>query len=119
MVPVTFAVLVGRDDQPDRVVIAIDAKPKSGRPLKRLANIAANSRVSIIVDHYDDTDWSQLWWVRADGTARVVDDGPERTEGIDALRTRYAQYCGEVATDGPLIVSDVDRWSGWSGSVAR
>ena len=61
--PVTFAVLG------DIIVIAIDHKPKRSMNLKRLRNIADNPRVSLLVDRYDD-DWSQLWWVRADGRRR-------------------------------------------------
>jgi len=72
LVPVTFALL---DD--DRVVTAVDAKPKTTQHLQRLVNISAEPRVGLLVDHYDD-DWQQLWWVRLDGTARVVRDEPER-----------------------------------------
>ena len=115
VVPVTFAVLTGAALD-DRIVFVIDGKPKSGRPLKRLTNIAANPRVSLVVDHYDDTAWSNLWWVRADGRARIADDVHEREEGLVALRAKYAQYRGDVSTQGPLVVIDVDRWSAWSPS---
>jgi PPOX class probable F420-dependent enzyme len=66
IVPVTFAV------DGDVVYSAVDAKPKRGTALKRLANVAANPAVALLVDHYAD-DWNELWWVRADGTGRVVD----------------------------------------------
>ena len=65
VVPVVFAMAAGRDDL---IYTAIDAKPKSTQRLRRLDNIENNPAVSLLVDHYDD-DWSQLWWVRADGTA--------------------------------------------------
>jgi PPOX class probable F420-dependent enzyme len=64
LVPVVFA-LVG-----DNVWTAVDAKPKSTRELRRLANIESNPRVSMLVDQYED-DWSALWWVRVDGDATV------------------------------------------------
>lgn len=64
VVPVVFAV-VG-----DVVFTAVDAKPKSTRSLRRLANIEAKPRVSMLVDHYEE-DWSALWWVRVDGTAKT------------------------------------------------
>ena len=67
LVPVVFAV------EGDTVLIAVDAKPKRHRALKRLRNIADHPAVSLLVDHYDD-DWSALWWVRADGVATVTDD---------------------------------------------
>ena len=50
VVPVVFAVRGGV------VYTAVDAKRKTTRRLRRLANIAANPRVSMLVDHYDD-DW--------------------------------------------------------------
>lgn len=104
--PVTFAV-VG-----DRIVVVIDGKPKSGRPLRRIRNIETNPRVSVLVDHYDE-DWLQLWWARADGLARIVHAGPELAESVAVLRAKYPQYATMVATDGPAIAIDVDRWSGW------
>ena len=35
-------------------------------------NIAANPRVSFLVDAYTE-DWDRLWWVRADAVAEIVD----------------------------------------------
>jgi PPOX class probable F420-dependent enzyme len=105
LVPVTFAV-VG-----DRVVTAVDAKPKRSRRLRRLANIAAEPRVSLLADHFDE-DWSRLWWVRADGRAQVVDVG-ERI--VAALTEKYPPYVDQPP-DGPAIVVDVDTWRGWSAS---
>ena len=66
LVPVVFAVTG------DVVHIAVDAKPKRTMALRRLANVAANPSVALLADHYDDADWSALWWVRADGTGRVL-----------------------------------------------
>ena len=69
---------------------AVDHKPKRTTALRRLANLAANPRASVLADHYDE-DWSRLWWVRADGTARILDAGP-RAGAIALLAERYAQY---------------------------
>ena len=40
----------------------IDEKPKTAAPreLKRVRNIRANPRVSVVVHRYDDEDWSRL-----------------------------------------------------------
>src|SRR5712691_6011718 len=65
IVPITFASADGV------LFFAVDQKPKRTRNLQRLRNIAANPAVSVLVDHYDD-DWFSLWWVRVDGTARIV-----------------------------------------------
>ena len=108
LVPVTFAV------SGDRVMIAIDHKPKTTTNLKRLRNIRSNARVALLADHYAD-DWTRLWWVRADGSARVVESGDERNSSMDLLVEKYDQYRAH-RPEGPLIVVDVARWSGWSYS---
>jgi len=108
LVPIVFAV--------ERATIhsAVDAKPKSSTALRRLANIADNPQVSLLVDHYDD-DWTQLWWARADGIARVsVDAGA----AIGLLAERYPQY-REAPPAGPFITIAVQHWSGWSASPLR
>ena len=100
----TFAV-VGR-----AIVHAVDHKPKTTRALARLEDLRRDPRASLLADHYDE-DWSQLWWVRADGTARVL-DAAEAPEAIDALAEKYPQYA-ERRPDGPVVVLAVQRISGW------
>ena len=109
IVPIVFAV-VG-----EVVVTVVDGKPKSSARLRRLANIAANPAVSILVDHYDDEDWSQLWWVRVDGSAEVLSRGIDYDNGLAALWDKYRQYRGEVTTDGPMIIVRNGRISSWPG----
>jgi PPOX class probable F420-dependent enzyme len=108
LVPVCFALLG------DRIVTAVDHKPKRTSRLRRLANIAANPGVCVLVDAYDPADWSALWWARADGTARVA-DGSGSAEAIAALVERYPQYRAR-RPDGPVIEIAVTRWSGWSAA---
>lgn len=113
LVPATFAVRdtpAGAD-----VLIAVDGKPKRHTNLRRVQNLRANPAVGLLVDRYDD-DWSQLWWVRADGKAEVV-DGEGREEPLDLLAARYPQYRRE-RPGGPVIVVHVERWSGWSFASA-
>lgn len=105
LVPVVFAV------HRDVVYTAVDAKRKSTQRLRRLANIEADPRVCLIVDHYDD-DWNQLWWVRADGLAAVHPSGDEMATGYALLRQKYPQY-QRLALDGPVITVEVQRWSSW------
>ncbi|MDQ4143506.1 MAG: TIGR03668 family PPOX class F420-dependent oxidoreductase [Actinomycetota bacterium] len=107
VVPITFAL------HEDMIVSAIDDKPKTTATLQRLRNIEAHPIVSIIIDHYDD-DWSLLWWVRADGTARIVGQGTDREKAISWLAAKYAPYL-ERPPRGPVIVVAVDRWTSWSG----
>jgi PPOX class probable F420-dependent enzyme len=105
IVPVVFAV------HGDVVYTAVDAKRKSTRRLRRLANIEANPQVSLLVDHYEN-DWSQLWWVRADGVAAIHYSGEEMAAGYALLRRKYPQY-QRIALDGPVVTVDVKRWSSW------
>ena len=96
----------------DRVWTAIDAKPKSGAPLQRLANVRANPRASLLVDHYEEA-WEALWWVRVDGTAAVLESGNEEERAIAALTARYAQYV-RAPPGGPVIEIAIERITGWS-----
>jgi PPOX class probable F420-dependent enzyme len=115
LVPVVFAV----DLTPagDVVYSAVDAKPKRTTALQRLANVTANPAVALLVDHYDDRDWSALWWVRADGSGRVLDpDQGEARHAVTLLASRYPQH-REEPPRGPVLAVDVERWSGWSSRV--
>src|SRR5207302_10638135 len=100
----------------ETIYFAVDAKPKRSRDLKRLRNIAANPAVSVLVDHYED-DWTRRWWVRADGTARVVEDHAEADRATDALAGRYPQY-RRARPAGPGVAIWNSRLSGWSASLA-
>jgi PPOX class probable F420-dependent enzyme len=105
VVPCCF-VLVG-----DIAYSAVDAKPKSTLALQRLRNLAAYPIASLIVDHYEE-DWTQLWWVRVDGSVRVLEAGPERDGALDALAAKYAQYI-EAPPPGAVVALDVETWRAW------
>lgn len=104
LVPATFAILG------DVVAIAVDHKPKRHANLKRLRNVTENPAVTLLVDHFDE-DWDRLWWVRADGEARVIEN-ELAYELVDALVDKYEQY-RERRPSGPVIMIQVNRWSGW------
>lgn len=108
LVPITFAI------EDDTVYFAVDAKPKRTTELQRLKNIASNPAVCLLVDHYSD-DWSELWWVRVDGTARVLPEGARATHALDLLATRYSQYRRARPT-GPVVAISIDRITGWSAA---
>jgi PPOX class probable F420-dependent enzyme len=105
VVPIVFALV------DDVIYSAVDAKPKSTTALRRLDNIAANPSVAVLADHYAD-DWKQLWWVRADGTARLTDDAEL---AIQLLTDRYPQYVSQ-SPPGPVIAIHVARWTGWQAT---
>lgn len=95
----------------DVVYTAVDAKPKSTLALRRLDNVRANPAASLLVDHYED-DWTRLWWVRLDGSARIVDREEERDRALGALATKYIQYQGSPPP-GPVLALDVTTWRAW------
>ena len=113
LVPITFAF------DGDTLYTAVDHKPKRTTRLRRLENVAANPGVSVLADHYDEQDWSALWWVRADGAARILAaDDPQRARAAALLQARYEQYRRRPPT-GPAIAIAISRWSGWRAADAR
>ncbi len=108
LVPIVLAV------ERDTIYFAVDAKPKRTTNLQRLKNIAANPAVCVLVDHYED-DWSKLWWVRVDGTARILADNDEASHAIDMLVNRYEEY-RNVRPAGPVVAIAIERVTGWSAA---
>jgi PPOX class probable F420-dependent enzyme len=123
----TVAVLatVGADGKPhavpicfafdgDFIYFAIDHKPKRTTDLKRLQNIAANPGVAVLVQNYEH-DWNRLWWVRADGTAHVLEGSERSARAVALLVDRYSQY-REQPPQGPVVEIGINRLTGWSAS---
>lgn len=110
LVPVCFSATA------EQAVTAIDNKPKTTPNLKRLDNVRANPAVSLLVDHYEE-DWSLLWWVRADGVARVVDDERELAVLLEPLLEKYKGHYGLKPVNGPAIVVELQHWTGWAASA--
>ncbi|MEA2246198.1 MAG: hypothetical protein QOH46_727 [Solirubrobacteraceae bacterium] len=109
VVPVVFAL------DGDTLYSAVDWKPKRTQRLRRLANIASNPAVALLVDHYDE-DWSALWWARADGIARLLEGAdPAAGPARELLAARYPQY-REAPPAGTVVAVDVARWSGWAAA---
>jgi len=108
LVPIVFAL------DGDDVLSIVDAKPKRGPELKRLRNIEANPNVALLVDEYRE-EWERLWWVRADGTGRVEEEGPTRDRAIELLWAKYDQYRTAWSEPvGAAVVISVHRWRWWS-----
>jgi len=111
LVPIVFVALDGAIYSP------IDGKPKRDGTLQRMRNVAANTSVSLLLDHYDD-DWDRLWWVRIDANAEVVVE-PEaqvlQRVGT-ALRRKYPQYASVDAFAGvpTLLRLQPNRHTAWS-----
>jgi PPOX class probable F420-dependent enzyme len=110
VVPICFAVAG------DVIYHAVDDKPKATRRLARLVDLAADPRATVLADHYEE-DWSALWWVRADGRARVLEDvgAAEAARALELLAERYPQYRARRPA-GPVVALDVERLSGWAAT---
>ena len=105
LVPICF-VLIG-----EHVYHAVDHKPKRTPHLRRIANLEATGRASLLVDEYDE-DWARLWWVRLDGTGRVLPPDPESDAALDALVAKYPQY-RLARPAGPVLALDIATWRAW------
>ena len=102
---------------------AVDRKPKRGRSLARLRNIAANPDVALLVDHYEDN-WEKLQYVLVRGKARLLrpDERQARARGLRVLRAKYPQYRTDGAKtpesllpdDAPIIRITPRRVTFWS-----
>jgi PPOX class probable F420-dependent enzyme len=82
-VPIVFVVFG------DEIVSPIDHKPKTGRVMTRVKNIERDSRVTLLVDHWDE-DWTRLAWVMVRARAAIDREAP--LDVVKALNARYRQY---------------------------
>jgi len=109
LVPIVFALVR------ETLYSAVDAKPKRSRTLRRIENARERPDVTVLVDRYDDGDWTRLWWVRIRGRARVLDDGEEAATALVALTAKYAQY-REAPPGVPVLAIDIHEWLEWSAA---
>jgi PPOX class probable F420-dependent enzyme len=100
----------------DVVFTAVDHKPKRTTALRRIDNITATGRACVLVDEWSE-DWTQLWWVRLDCSAQVVEDPATRDGALTALTAKYAQYA-EVPPTGAVLALTVEKWTGWASHVS-
>lgn len=99
----------------ESIYSVLDAKPKTTplRQLRRVRNILANSRVSLVVDHYEE-DWTKLQYVMVTGDAELVESGEEWTRSIAMLREKYPQYQSMDLAESPVIKITPARFVPWS-----
>lgn len=98
----------------ERLFSPLDEKPKRVEVarLKRVRNILANPRVSIVVDDYSD-DWSELAYLLVLGRAELVESGPQHDEALRLLREKYPQYRSMALEERPVLMITPDRVVSW------
>ena len=106
VVPVCFAL------DGDSVFITVDEKPKSGRRLRRLANLEENPACCLVADRYGE-DWTRLGWVMLHGRAEILAGGGEHDAAQALLRVRYPQYQAMDLTPLPVIAVRIARATSW------
>ncbi len=114
VVPVCFVVVS------KLIVTPIDrVKPKATTDLGRLKNLERDATATLLCEHWNRHDWSELWWVRARVVRRSGHDVSDSLldECAGALRDKYAQY---RETDfAELVLFDVTSLLGWSAVDAQ
>jgi len=72
--------------------IVISGIPFPGRTRGWIYNLEADPRATLLVEHWDHSDWSRLWWVRAE-LRWQRDSAASRAAALAArLAGRYPQY---------------------------
>lgn len=118
VVPFCYA-LISHDGE-SVLVTPLDHKPKSlpVDELKRVRNIRANPRVSVVVDDYAE-DWTSLRYVQLTGLAEIVESSDHGfDDAISALREKYPQYRHMPIEENPLIRVRLLRSASWTGAGA-
>jgi hypothetical protein len=109
-VPVAFAI-----DDEGFVGIPVDrVKPKASTRLQRERNLEADPRATLLVERWDQADWSRLWWVRAELHWQAATDAARVADLAARLAARYSQY-----RDQPferVLVLRIVGLVGWSAS---
>jgi hypothetical protein len=114
-VPVAYAV-----DDDGYLGVPVDlVKPKASLRLQRERNLEADPRATLLVEHWDRSDWSRLWWVRAElrwpgdsGASQVAASRAAALAG--RLAGRYPQY-----QDRPfarVLVLHIVGVTGWAAA---
>jgi hypothetical protein len=122
------------------VGVPIDhVKPKDSLRLQRERNLEADSRATLLVEHWDRNDWTRLWWVRAElrwqnpnvdfesdrhcelgrevGTRAAEPNGHRANEQLagEHLARRFVQYVDKPYAR--ILILRIDAVTGWAAST--
>jgi hypothetical protein len=91
------------------VGVPIDrVKPKSSTRLQRERNLEADPRATLLIEHWDADDWSQLWWVRAELRWQPESHAPLARRLIE----RFVQY--DEQSFHRVLTFRIVEATGWS-----
>ena len=97
LIPVVFVF----DNDRNCYFIPIDEKTKRSRPenLKRVRNIQENPNIALLIDEYNDEDWTKLYFIMIQGKGSILGgkklDQNEMSlleKAHKLLRNKYPQY---------------------------
>jgi hypothetical protein len=113
-VPVAYAVDDGYLGVPVDLV-----KPKASLRLQRERNLEADPRATLLVEHWDSSDWSRLWWVRAElrwqGDTGASQVAASRAAALATrLAGRYPQYQDQPFAR--VLVLHIVGVTGWAAA---
>ncbi len=107
--PVCFALASGLLVTPVELV-----KPKTTTRLQRIRNLEHDPRATLLCEHWDREDWSNLWWVRA--SLRRLDSAASQRDsllfGEIELKQKYTQY--RASPFDEILLFEVINVVGWS-----
>ena len=114
-VPVAYAV-----DDDGYLGVPVDlVKPKASLRLQRERNLEADPRATLLAEHWDSSDWSRLWWVRAElrwqrdsGASQVAASRAAALAG--RLAARYPQYQDQPFAR--VLVLQIVGVTGWAAA---
>ena len=111
-VPVAYVV-----DADGYVGVPVDrVKPKASMRLQRERNLEADPRATLLVEHWDRSDWSRLWWERAE-LRWQGDAATDRAVALAAgLAGRYPQYLDQPFHR--VLVLRIVGVAGWAGGTS-
>ena len=92
----------------------LDQKPKRTAltKLRRVKNILANPKATLLVDHYEE-DWVNLWYIMVSGQADLVTEGQEQINAVALLQDKYQQYREMDIALNPVIKITPENIVSW------
>ena len=103
-------------DEDDCVGIPVDrVKAKSSSLLQRERNLEADPRATLLVEHWDRSDWSRLWWVRAELRWQGDTAATQEADLAARLARAYPQYRDQPFSK--VLVLRVVGVTGWAAGT--